>query len=357
MVLCPFIPSSARMELSDFMYELPRSLIAAAPAGDRAAARLMVVRSESGEIDHSDFSSLGDFLRAGDALVLNDTRVFPARLRGRKESGGKVELLLLEPVPHWPNLWIVLVDAAKRPQVGARIFFSSGIYAEIIGEMGRGRCGVKFHYDGDFTEVLEKVGEPPIPPYVQQERAVAALDRERYQTVYARSPGAVAAPTAGFHFTPELLAALESKGVVTAFLTLHVGPGTFMPVREEKVENHRMEGERYKLRGNEAEKIEQAKASGNRVIAVGSTSTRALEWIAARKGALEADEGIARLFIRPGHPFRVIDGLITNFHLPGSTPLVLVAAFAGLDLTRRAYEEAIRSQYRFYSYGDAMLIL
>jgi S-adenosylmethionine:tRNA ribosyltransferase-isomerase len=348
------------MELKEFFYELPRSLIAATPAADRASARLMVVDKTSGEICHSDFSSLGRFLRSGDVLVLNDTRVFPARLRGEKESGGKAELLLVERFPHWPNLWIAIIDAAKPPKVGGRIFFSPEAYAEIIGAMDGGRYGVKFHHTGDFNELLEQVGEPPIPPYVRRERGherSAPLDWERYQTVYARETGAVAAPTAGFHFTPELLAGLESQGIVTAFLTLHVGPGTFTPVREEKVENHRMEGERYTLRGDEAEKIKRAKASGNRVIAVGSTSTRALEWIAQKKGALEADEGIARLFIRPGFSFRLLDGLITNFHLPGSTPLVLVAAFAGMDLIRRAYQEAIREHYRFYSYGDAMLIL
>lgn len=345
------------MDLKEFTYELPRSLIAATPAADRASARLMVVDRQSGEIRHTDFASLGNFLRAGEVLVLNDTRVFPARLRGEKESGGKAELLLVEPFPHWPNLWIAIIDAAKPPKPGGRIFFSSEAYAEIIGDMGRGRYGVKFHHTGDFNDLLEQVGEPPIPPYVEQARAVAPLDWERYQTVYARESGAVAAPTAGFHFTPELLAGLESQGIVTAFLTLHVGPGTFTPVREEKVENHRMEGERYTLSGDQAEKIKRAKASANRVVAVGSTSTRALEWIAQRKGALEADEGIARLFIRPGFSFRVLDGLVTNFHLPGSTPLVLVAAFAGMDLTRRAYQEAIREQYRFYSYGDAMLIL
>jgi S-adenosylmethionine:tRNA ribosyltransferase-isomerase len=300
---------------------------------------------------------LGRFLRRGDALVLNDTRVFPARLRGQKESGGKAEVLLLEPLPRWPNLWIAIIDAAKPPRVGGRIFFAADFYAEIIGEMGRGRFGVKFHHQGDFGELLQEFGAPPIPPYVQQERAVTALDWERYQTVYARDPGAVAAPTAGFHFTPELLAGLEAEGIVKAFLTLHVGPGTFTPVREENVENHRMEGERYTLGADQAEKIKRTQAGGNRVVAVGSTSTRALEWIAAQKGAVEADEGIARLFIRPGFAFRAIDGLITNFHLPGSTPLVLVAAFAGLELTRRAYAEAIRSEYRFYSYGDAMLIL
>ena len=345
------------MDLKEFMYELPRSLIAATPAPERAAARLMVVDRKGGEISHTGFASLGNFLRPGDVLVLNDTRVFPARLRGRKESGGKAELLLVEPFPHWPNLWIAMIDSAKPPQAGGKIFFSPEVYAEVIGEMGRGRYGVKFHCVGEFADLLEKFGEPPIPSYIQQERPVADLDWERYQTVYAQAPGAVAAPTAGFHFTPEMLAGLESKGIVTAFLTLHVGPGTFTPVREEKIENHRMEGERYALQSVEAEKIRQAKANGNRVIAVGSTSTRTLEWIAARKGGVEADEGIARLFIRPEFSFRAIDGLITNFHLPGSTPLVLVAAFAGMDLMRRAYQEAIRSEYRFYSYGDAMLIV
>ncbi len=345
------------MELKEFMYELPRSLIAATPPADRASARLMIIDRKSGRITHGEFSSLGDLLRPGDALVLNDTRVFPARLRGRKESGGKAELLLVESFPHWPNLWIAVIDAAKPPRVGGRIFFSAEAYAEVIGDMGHGRYGVKFHHAGDFAALLEKLGEPPIPHYVEEKRPVAALDRERYQTVYARVPGAVAAPTAGFHFTPELLAGLAVQGVATAFLTLHVGPGTFTPVREEKIENHRMEGERYTLQEKEAEKIRRAKAGGNRVIAVGSTSTRTLEWIARQRGAIEADEGIARLFIRPGFDFRVIDGLITNFHLPGSTPLVLVAAFAGMDLMRRAYEEAISRRYRFYSYGDAMLIV
>jgi S-adenosylmethionine:tRNA ribosyltransferase-isomerase len=348
------------MELKEFLYELPRSLIAATPAADRASARLMIVDKARGVIRHSDFSSLGEFLSPGDVLVLNDTRVFPARLRGRKESGGQADLLLVEPFPHWPNLWIAIVDAAKPPRVGGRIHFSPDAYGEIIGAMGRGRYGVKFHHAGDFDAFLEAVGEPPIPPYIQQERGherMAQLDWERYQTVYARDSGAVAAPTAGFHFTPELLAALESQDIGTAFLTLHVGPGTFTPVRDERVEDHRMEGERYKLSGDQADKIKRAKATGKRVIAVGSTSTRALEWIAQKQGAVEADEGLARLFIRPGFSFRVVDGLVTNFHLPGSTPLVLVAAFAGMDLIRRAYQEAIREQYRFYSYGDAMLIL
>lgn len=345
------------MELNEFMYDLPPSLIAAYPSEDRAAARLMVMQRHTGELFHSEFSALGDFLHPGDLLVLNDTRVFPARLRGKKESGGRVELLLLEPFPGWQSLWIALMNAAKRPQVGSRIFFSDGLYAEVIGDLGKGRYGVRFHYQGDFMELLLKLGEPPVPPYIHRTRDLAPLDWERYQTVYASSPGAIAAPTAGFHFTPELLEDLESRGVERASLTLHVGPGTFQPVREKVVECHRMEGERYTLKTEAAAKIERAKKSGKRVIAVGSTTTRVLEWVAQRKGKVEADKGITRLFVRPGEPFRVIDGLITNFHLPASTPLFLVAAFAGLDSVRRAYEEAIRLRYRFYSYGDAMLIL
>jgi len=345
------------MELKEFMYELPQSLIAAYPSKERAGARLMVVHRKTGEFFHADFSSLGDFLQPGDLLVLNDTKVLPARLRGRKESGGKAEVLLLEPFPKWPGLWIALVDAAKRLHVGSRIFFSEGFYADVIGEMGRGRYGLWFHHEGDFMDLLTKLGEPPLPPYIHRTRDLTACDWERYQTVYASSPGAIAAPTAGFHFTRELLEVLESEGIEATFLTLHVGAGTFQPVREEVVERHRMDGERYSLKAGAAEKIERAKKSGKRAIAVGSTTTRTLEWIARRKGRVEADEGIARLFIHPGDSFRVIDGLITNFHLPGSTPLILVAAFAGLDLVRRAYEEAIRLRYRFYSYGDAMLIL
>jgi S-adenosylmethionine:tRNA ribosyltransferase-isomerase len=345
------------MQLSDFMYELPRSLIAAVPAAERASARLMVLDRQSGAIRHSDFGSIGEFLRPHDVLALNDTRVFPARIRGHKDSGGQAELLLVEAFPHWPKLWITLIDSAKKPKVGSRISFDAGGHAEIIGDMGAGRYGVKFHCAGDFEAWLEQAGETPLPPYVGDERPGRDFDRERYQTVYARSAGAVAAPTAGFHFTPELLDRLRGAGVETAFLTLHVGPGTFQPVRDERIENHHMEGEWYSLPAEAAAKINGAKARGARVIAVGSTSTRTLEWIAERKGGIEADAGIARLFITPGFRFRVLDGLITNFHLPGSTPLLMVAAFAGLELTRRAYDEAIREKYRFYSYGDAMLIV
>lgn len=345
------------MELKEFSYELPRDLIAAHPAGDRAQARLLVVERLRGALHHRRFSDLGEFVAPGDLLVLNDTKVFPARLRGRKQSGGKVRVLLVEPFDARHGLWIALVEAARSPRLGSRLFFADGLCAEVVGDLGRGRYGLRFEYEGDFMAQLEKWGEPPLPPYVYRSRAVAATDWERYQTVYASSVGAIAAPTAGFHFTEALLGALVAKGVEPVFLTLHVGPGTFQPVREEIVERHRMEGERYSLSAQAAGKIRQAKQAGRRVIAVGSTTTRALEWIALRHGEVAADEGIARLFIHPGFIFRVIDGLVTNFHLPGSTPLILVAAFAGLELVRRAYDEALRERYRFYSYGDAMLIL
>jgi S-adenosylmethionine:tRNA ribosyltransferase-isomerase len=346
------------MNLEEFNYQLPPALIAAFPSREREGSRLLVIRRRTGEIVHSVFSELGAFLDPGDLLVLNDTKVFPARLRGTKASGGAVEVLLLEQFPGaGRNLWIALIDAAKKPPVGTWLSFGDVLKAEVLGDLGAGRFGCEFHYDGDFGTHLESVGEPPLPPYVRRQRDAAALDRERYQTVYAAKSGAIAAPTAGFHFTPELFAKLAAKGIERALLTLHVGPGTFQPVRESKIENHRMEGERYALSAETADKIERTKNSGHRIVAVGSTSTRALEWIALQKGRVVAGKGIARLYIRPGDPFRVLDALITNFHLPGSTPLILVAAFAGLDLIRRAYDEAIEKKYRFYSYGDAMLIL
>ncbi len=346
------------MNLDEFHYELPESLIAAFPSGERTASRLLVVRRATGEIIHSVFAELGNFLAAGDLLVLNDTKVFPARLLGVKDSGGKVEVLLIERFPDdGRSLWIAMVDAAKKPQVGSTLRFGAAMTAEVIGDLGRGRYGLEFHHDGDFDEQLEALGEPPLPPYVRRTRDSASLDRERYQTVYAAKRGAIAAPTAGFHFTPELLAGLGAQGIDHTLLTLHVGPGTFQPVRVTEIEDHRMEGERYSLGAASADKINRTKQAGHRVVAVGSTSTRTLEWVALQKGAVTADDGIARLYMHPGDKFRVLDALITNFHLPGSTPLILVAAFAGLDLVKRAYQEAIERQYRFYSYGDAMLVL
>jgi len=346
------------MNLDEFHYELPESLIAAFPSRERAGSRLLVIRRSTGAIVHSMFAELGNFLDAGDLLVLNNTKVFPARLRGSKDSGGKAEVLLIERFPDKDrSLWIAMIDAAKKPQVGSLLRFSAGMSAEVIGDLGRGRFGLEFHHDGDFDEQLEILGEPPLPPYVRRDHGSESIDRERYQTVYATHRGAIAAPTAGFHFTPELLATLGAQGIDHTLLTLHVGPGTFQPVREAEIENHRMEGERYSLSAASAAKINSTKDAGHRIVAVGSTSTRALEWIALQKGKIIADEGIARLYMHPGDEFHVVDALITNFHLPGSTPLILVAAFAGLDVVRRAYREAIERQYRFYSYGDAMLIL
>ena len=345
------------MDLKEFSYALPPSLIAAFPARDRQASRLLVVRRDTGQLVHSLFSELAEFLSPGDLLILNDSKVFPARLRGTKQSGGKAEVLLLEPFPANPNCWMAIVDAAKKPKLGTQIGFGNGLTAHVVGDLGRGRFGLGFHYRGELAAHLALAGEPPVPPYISRIRGAEALDWDRYQTVYAAHTGAVAAPTAGFHFTSDLFDRLHRKGIEKALLTLHVGPGTFQPVREEEVERHRMEGERYVLTAVTAEAIRSAKKSGHRVVAVGSTSTRTLEWVALQKGNVEADEGIARLFIRPGDPFRVIDALITNFHLPGSTPLILVAAFAGLELVKHAYAEAIRMKYRFYSYGDAMLIL
>jgi len=345
------------MELKDFSYELPQSLIAAYPSRERQESRLLVLERKCGGIIHSVFSELKNFLDPGDLLVLNDTKVFPARLKGTKESGGKVEVLLLERFPHRRSFWIGLIDAAKKPRVGSRIQFSEEVSAHVMGEMGRGRFGLEFHHPGEFSTWLEELGEPPLPPYVRRQRDAAPADRERYQTVYAAHPGAIAAPTAGFHFTDELFDEFRARGVDRTLLTLHVGPGTFQPVREQRVEDHRMEGERYVLTEPAAAKINRTRQAGHRIVAVGSTSTRTLEWIALQKGQIQADEGIARLYLHPGDSFRVINALITNFHLPGSTPLILVAAFGGLELVRRAYAEAIKARYRFYSYGDAMLIL
>ena len=346
------------MDLEQFHYDLPPSLVAAYPARSREGSRLLVVRRQTGELVHSIFSELDKFLMAGDLLVLNDTKVFPGRLTGVKDSGGRIEILLLERFPQsGRTLWLALLRAGNKPALGSWLRFGDELRAEVIGDLGSGRFGLEFHHKGDFSLALHRLGEAPLPPYVRRRRAAAALDRDRYQTVYAANAGAIAAPTAGFHFTPELLSRLSESGIDQAMLTLHVGPGTFQPIRDVDIDAHRMEGERYRLGVEAAAKINRAKRAGHRVVAVGSTSTRTLEWIAKQKGAVIADQGIARLYIRPGDPFRVIDALVTNFHLPGSTPLILVAAFAGLELIRHAYREAIAKRYRFYSYGDAMLIL
>src|SRR5262245_1535829 len=275
------------MKLTEFDYELPDSLIAAFPSRTREGSRLLVIRRATGQILHSIFAELASFLDAGDLLVLNNTKVFPARLIGRKESGGKIEVLLVEPFPDQRrSFWLALIDAAKKPRVGSLLHFGPTMSAEVIGDLGRGRFGLEFYHDGEFAARLETLGEPPLPPYVRRTRAAEALDRERYQTVYAAHAGAIAAPTAGFHFTEELFSRLAAKGVERAMLTLHVGPGTFQPVRDHEIDHHRMEGERYALDAATAAKINAAKVAGRRIVAVGSTSTRALEWIARQKGQI-----------------------------------------------------------------------
>ena len=345
------------MLLEELAYDLPESLISAYPAEDRVSARLMVVDRGSGTITHSSFASLGEFLSPGDLLVLNNSKVIPARLEGRKESGGRATVLLVEPFDVQRGLWLALVDASKKPRLGGRIVFSGEITATVLGELGSGRYGLRFEPAERFREVLDTLGAPPLPHYIERVREVEESDRDSYQTVYASMPGSVAAPTAGLHFTEALLEDLAARGVDSVYVTLHVGLGTFRPVRERVVENHRMDGEWYTLTEAAAGRIRRARAEGRRVVAVGSTSTRTLESIVRRKGRMAADSGITRLFITDGYRFRGIDALVTNFHLPRSTPLAMVAALAGTDLVRRAYAEAIEQGYRFYSYGDAMLIL
>src|SRR5215475_9059160 len=286
------------MDLKAFKYELPDSLIARYPSRDRQASRLLVVKRSTGELIHSVFSELGSFLDPGDLLVLNDAKVFPARLHGAKESGGKAEVLLLERFPGKRSLWIAIVNAAKKPAVGSQIRFNEIMTARVIGDLGGGRFGLEFHHPGDFDAQLKALGELPLPHYITRTRDTADLDWERYQTVYAANSGAIAAPTAGFHFTPELFDKLVTKGIDRALLTLHVGPGTFQPVRTAEIENHRMDGERYTLTAATADQINRTKQAGRRIVGVGSTTTRTLEWIALNKGSIVADEGIARLYLR-----------------------------------------------------------
>ena len=345
------------MLLEELAYDLPESLISAYPAEDRVSARLMVLDRRSGAITHSRFDRLGEFLSPGDLLVLNNSRVIPARLEGRKESGGRVTVLLVEPFEVSGGLWLALVDASRKPRPGSRIVLAEGVSATVLGDLGSGRYGLRFEPPERFREVLDAVGAPPLPHYIQRVRGVEERDRDSYQTVYASMPGSVAAPTAGLHFTRALLDELAGRGVDSVYVTLHVGLGTFRPVREEVVEDHRMDGEWYTLTEAAAARIRRARAEGGRVVAVGSTTTRTLESIVRRKGRVAADSGITRLFITGGYRFRGIDALVTNFHLPRSTPLAMVAAMAGLDRVRRAYAEAVHQGYRFYSYGDAMLIL
>lgn len=343
------------MRLGDFDFELPAELIAQAPLAERAASRLLVVRRKTETVEHARFADLPDLLAPGDLLVRNETRVIPARLRGRKASGGQIELLLVEKVAGEGELWRCLARSAKPARPGSRLFFPERIEGEVVADPGDGWRIVRFQCPGDLLACLDAAGEMPLPPYIQ--RAAVAADRDRYQTVYAREPGAVAAPTAGLHFSAETFAALAARGIETCGLTLHVGPGTFQPVRVERLEEHRMHGEAFTIPEATAATVNRARTEGRRIVAIGTTSTRALESAADEEGRLHAGGAVTQLFIRPGYRFRATDAMITNFHLPKSTLLILVAAFAGRELILEAYRQAVAEKYRFFSYGDCMLIL
>ena len=341
--------------MEEFAYDLPAELIAQRPSPQRGASRLMVVRRADGSLIHAAFAALPSFVPAGSVLVVNESRVFPARLTGRKDGGGKVDVLLVRRQPGAAEVWEVMVRASSRPRAGERVVFAPELWGRWEPGLGNGRAALRLFGPGEISAVLERVGAVPLPPYIR--RPPEPEDRDRYQTVYAKHPGSVAAPTAGLHFTWDLLETLKEQGVEVLGLTLHVGPGTFRPVRCEAVEAHEMEAEDFVIGARTAARLEAARAQGRKVVAVGTTTARALEAAAASTGMVRAGRRRARLFIRPGYGFRVIDGLLTNFHLPRSTPLILVCALAGQALALKAYREAVSRGYRFYSYGDAMLVL
>ena len=341
------------MNTADFDFDLPEELIAQTPLEKRDASRLLVVDKETGAFSDQHFDQIIDQLQPGDALVMNNTRVFPARLYGIKpETGGHVELLLLKNTQG--DDWEVLAKPAKRLRVGAQISFGDGrLTATVVDELDHGGRIVRFGYEGIFLEVLESLGEMPLPPYIHEKLA----DRERYQTVYAKENGSAAAPTAGLHFTEELLEQIAAKGVKLVYLTLHVGLGTFRPVSVDSLDDHEMHSEFYSLSEEAAQTLRQVKAKGCRVIAVGTTSIRTLETIGSKfQGQIQADSGWTNIFIKPGYDWKVVDAFSTNFHLPKSTLVMLVSAFAGRSLTLEAYEHAIAERYRFFSFGDAMFI-
>lgn len=346
------------MDVSDLDFALPEELIAQSPAEPRDASRLLVLPHAGGGARHLGFAELPGLLSPGDLLVLNDSRVIPARLLGRKASGGRMEVLLVEPLPGTPPgapaRWSAMAQASKPIRVGTVVDFT-GLGAEVTGVAGEGFYELRFDRDETaLAAALETVGRVPLPPYIRREPGSA--DRDRYQTVVAREPGSVAAPTAGLHFTPELLARLTARGVERATVTLHVGPGTFLPVRAARLEEHRMHAERYEVPEATSLAFDAARRRGGRVIAVGTTAVRTLESAYSGSG-LRTGPGRTDIFIRPGYAFRAIDGLLTNFHLPRSTLLALVCAFGGTDRVLHAYREAVVARYRFFSYGDAMAIV
>ena len=340
------------MKVSDFKYELPEELIAQTPTKTRDESRLMILNRKEQTIEHRIFKDIIDYLKPGDVLVRNNTKVIPARLYGKKETGAKVEFLLLNNIED--DIWETIVRPGNKLHVGTEVIFGDGILrAKILEVMPGGTRKVKFQYDGIFNEILDKIGLMPLPPYIHERLE----QKDRYQTVYAKYEGSAAAPTAGLHFTEELLDKIQEKGIEIANVTLHVGIGTFRPVKEDTVEAHKMHSEHFYIKQEDADKINKAKDEKRRIIAIGTTSCRVLESIADEKtGKVKPIEGDTQIFIYPGYKFKCIDGLITNFHLPESTLLMLVSALAGRDYIMKAYEEAVKEKYRFFSFGDAMFI-
>ena len=339
------------MNVSDFYYDLPEELIAQTPIEKRDESRLMVLNRKDQSIEHKQFKDIIDYLEPGDCLVRNNTKVIPARLYGKKVTGAKIEFLLLNQIEG--DIWESIVRPGHKLKPGTEVEFGDGILkATVLDIMPGGTRKVEFKYEGIFNEILDKIGLMPLPPYIHE----SLKDKDRYQTVYARYEGSAAAPTAGLHFTPELFEKLKQKGVEVANVTLHVGIGTFRPVKVENVEEHHMHSEHYYIKQEDVDKINNAKKNGKRVIAIGTTSCRVLETIADEKGMVKPTEGDTQIFIYPGYKFKCLDGLITNFHLPESTLIMLVSALAGKEYIMKAYNEAVKERYRFFSFGDAMFI-
>ncbi len=343
------------MLISEFDYELPAGLIAQTAAEKRDSSRMLVVDRGKGKFTDHTFTDLPSFVRAGDVIVVNNTKVFPARLIGNSETGAKVETFLVN--ENADGSWDVLARPAKRLHRGKRIVFDETLSAEVVDKLPDGKVRLKFESKGDFFEILNNVGLTPLPPYIRRDRAAVDTDRDRYQTVYAKERGAIAAPTAGLHFTPEMFDRLSDAGAEVAEITLHVGYGTFEPVRADDLADHRVSPESYNISKKTAQKLDRARSEGRRIIAIGTTTTRALESSFHGSERIDLGNRIADLTITPGYEFRVVDSLLTNFHLPQSSLLVLTAAFGGHELIMNAYHHAVRSEYRFYSYGDCMLIV
>ena len=341
------------MKVSDFNYELPKELIAQHPYDKRDEARLMVLDKKKQSIEHKVFKDVVDYLSPGDCLVINNTKVIPARLYGKKDTGANVEFLLLKRIEN--DTWEAMVRPGNKLKVGSKVIFGNGILkATILEVLDGGNRKVQFEYEGIFNEILDKVGLMPLPPYITE---ATKEDNKKYQTVYAKYDGSAAAPTAGLHFTEELLEKIKAKGIEVATVTLHVGIGTFRPVKVENVEEHEMHSEHYYIKKEEAEKVNKAKKTGHKVIAVGTTSCRVLESVSDENGMIKEIEDDTSIFIYPGYKFKCIDSLITNFHLPESTLIMLVSSLDGREFILKAYNEAVKEKYKFFSFGDAMLIL